>query len=176
MLPSSMYGVSKLACEKLMNYYNSKKILDIRSLRFPGIVSATKPGGGTTDYIVEMLYSALSGNEYKCFLDKDRILPMMHIDDSVQASIKLMNIDRKKISINSPYNITSFNISPDLWRNTINSLGYNLKVLFEKDCRDKIAQSWPRNIDDHLFRNDIGWKPKYDSKNTAKSIIDAINS
>ena len=176
MLPSSMYGVSKLACEKLMNYYNSKKILDIRSLRFPGIVSATKPGGGTTDYIVEMLYSALSGNEYKCFLDKDRILPMMHIDDSVQASIKLMNIYRKKISINSPYNITSFNISPDLWRNTINSLGYNLKVLFEKDFRDKIAQSWPRNIDDHLFRNDVGWKPKYDSKNTAKSIIDAINS
>ena len=103
-----------------------------------------------------MLYSALSGNEYKCFLDKDRILPMMHIDDSVQASIKLMNIDRK-ISINSPYNITSFNISPDLWRNIINSLGYNLKVLFEKDFRDKIAQSWPRNIDDHLFRNDVGW-------------------
>ncbi len=176
MLPSSMYGVSKLACEKLMNYYNSKKILDIRSLRFPGIVSATKPGGGTTDYIVEMLYSALSGSVYKCFLDKDRILPMMHIDDSVEASIRLMNVDRNKISINSPYNITSFNITPDLWRNIINSLGYNLKVSFEKDFRDEIAQSWPRKLDDDLFRNDLGWKPKYDSLNTAKSIINAIDS
>ena len=87
-----------------------------------------------------------------------------------------MNVDRNKISINSPYNITSFNITPDLWRNIINSLGYNLKVSFEKDFRDEIAQSWPRKLDDDLFRNDLGWKPKYDSLNTAKSIINAIDS
>ena len=122
MLPFTMYGVSKLACEKAMYYFNSKNIIDIRSIRFPGIVSNSKPGGGTTDYIVEMLYNAKENLDYICFLNSDTQLPMMHIEDAVNASINLMNADKKDISLNFPYNISSFETSPSKWNKIINSL------------------------------------------------------
>ena len=96
MLPETMYGVSKLACEKSMFYFNYKKLLDIRSIRFPGIVSNSKPGGGTTDYIVDMLYYAKQKKDYTCFLKQDTFLPMLHVDDAVDASIKLMDCELNK--------------------------------------------------------------------------------
>ncbi len=174
MLPVTMYGVSKLACEKAMYYFNSKNIIDIRSIRFPGIVSNSKPGGGTTDYIVEMLYNAKENQDYICFLNSDTQLPMMHIEDAVNASINLMNADKKDISLNYPYNISSFETSPSKWNKIINSLGYNLNVKYKPDYRQNIADSWPKKIDDSILRNDIIWEPKFNDVNTAKLIIDSI--
>ena len=174
MLPVTMYGVSKLACEKAMYYYNLKNIIDIRSIRFPGIVSNTKPGGGTTDYIVEMLYNAKENQDYICFLKSDTHLPMMHIDDAINASINLMNANKKDISLNYPYNISSFETSPLKWNNIINSLGYDLNVNYKPDYRQYIADSWPKKIDDSILRNDIIWEPKFNDVNTAKLIIDSI--
>ena len=174
MLPVTMYGVSKLACEKAMYYFNSKNIIDIRSIRFPGIVSNSKPGGGTTDYIVEMLYNAKENQDYICFLNSDTQLPMMHIEDAVNASINLMNADKKDISLNYPYNISSFETSPSKWNKIINSLGYNLNVKYKPDYRQNIADSWPKKIDDSILRNDIKWEPKFNDVNTARLIIDSI--
>ena len=174
MLPVTMYGVSKLACEKAMYYFNSKNIIDIRSIRFPGIVSNTKPGGGTTDYIVEMLYNAKENQDYICFLNSDTQLPMMHIEDAVNASINLMNANKKDISLNYPYNISSFETSPSKWNKIINSLGYNLNVKYKPDYRQNIADSWPKKIDDSILRNDIKWEPKFNDVNTAKLIINSI--
>ena len=174
MLPVTMYGVSKLACEKAMCYFNSKNIIDIRSIRFPGIVSNSKPGGGTTDFIVEMLYNAKENQDYICFLNSDTQLPMMHIEDAVNASINLMNADKKDISLNYPYNISSFETSPSKWNKIINSLGYNLNVKYKPDYRQNIADSWPKKIDDSILRNDIKWEPKFNDVNTAKLIIDSI--
>ena len=174
MLPFTMYGVSKLACEKAMYYFNSKNIIDIRSIRFPGIVSNSKPGGGTTDYIVEMLYNAKENQDYICFLNSDTQLPMMHIEDAVNASINLMNADKKDISLNYPYNISSFETSPSKWNKIINSLWYNLNVKYKPDYRQNIADSWPKKIDDSILRNDIKWEPKFNDVNTAMLIINSI--
>ena len=174
MLPVTMYGVSKLACEKAMYYFNSKNIIDIRSIRFPGIVSNSKPGGGTTDFIVEMLYNAKENQDYICFLNSDTQLPMMHIEDAVNASINLMNANKKDISLNYPYNISSFETSPSKWNKIINSLGYNLNVKYKPDYRQNIADSWPKKIDDSILRSDIKWEPKFNDVNTAKLIIDSI--
>ena len=174
MLPETMYGVSKLACEKSMFYFNDKNLLDIRSIRFPGIVSNSKPGGGTTDYIVEMLYSAKQKKDYTCFLKENTTLPMMHINDAVDASIKLMEYEKSKISLNYPYNITSFETSPSNWLKTIHSIGYDLNVNFKVDFRQNIADSWPKKIDDSILRNDIKWIPKFNAFDTAKNIIQLI--
>ena len=174
MLPSTIYGVSKLACEKAMNYFNFKNLLDIRSIRFPGIVSNSKPGGGTTDYIVEMLYNAKQKKSYTCFLKENTYLPMMHVQDAVDASIKLMELNKNKISINCPYNISSFETSPSTWLNTIRSLGYDFDMNYNIDFRQNIAESWPKKIDDNILRNDIDWEPVFNEFDTAKNIIESI--
>ena len=172
--PETIYGASKLACEKAMYYFNFKNIIDIRSIRFPGIVSNSKPGGGTTDYIVDMLFSAAKKKDFTCFLKNDTVLPMMHINDAVNASIMLMNIEKKNISINSPYNISSFETSPSKWGDTINSLGYELKIDYKVDYRQNIADSWPKKVDDSLLRKDIDWIPKFNEKETALDILKSI--
>ena len=171
MLPSTMYGVSKLACEKAMNYFNLKNIIDIRSIRFPGIVSNSIPGGGTTDFIIEMLECAKTNKDYNCFLSPDTKLPMMHVDDAVDASIKLMMTEKSNISINYPYNINSFETSPHDWFRTIKSLGFNFNLNYKVDFRQKIADSWPKKIDDSILRNDINWKPNFDLLETAKNVL-----
>ena len=174
MLPGTIYGVSKLACEKVMNYFNYKNLLDIRSIRLPGIVSNSKPGGGTTDYIVEMLYNAKQKKSYTCFLKENTCLPMIHVQDAVDASIKLMNLNKNQISLNYPYNISSFETSPNSWLNTIRSLGYDLDMKYNIDFRQNIADSWPKKIDDNILRNQINWQPIYNEFNTAKNIIKSI--
>ena len=174
MLPGTIYGVSKLACEKVMNYFNYKNLLDIRSIRLPGIVSNSKPGGGTTDYIVEMLYNAKQKKSYTCFLKENTCLPMIHVQDAVDASIKLMNLNKNQISLNYPYNISSFETSPNNWLKTIRSLGYDLDMKYNIDFRQNIADSWPKKIDDNILRNQINWQPIYNEFNTAKNIIKSI--
>ena len=140
----------------------------------PGIVSNSKPGGGTTDYIVEMLYNAKQKKSYTCFLKENTCLPMIHVQDAVDASIKLMNLNKNQISLNYPYNISSFETSPNSWLNTIRSLGYDLDMKYNIDFRQNIADSWPKKIDDNILRNQINWQPIYNEFNTAKNIIKSI--
>ena len=174
MFPTTMYGVTKLAGEKAMSYFNTKGLIDIRSIRFPGIVSSSEPGGGTTDYVVEMLKAAKLNKNYVSPLGKDTVLPMMHIKDAVSATLKLMSIGREKISVSSAYNLGSFETSPQQWNKTITSLGYRLKLEFKEDFRQSIADTWPKKIDDSLFRKDVLWSPEFDEKSTAEDILKLI--
>lgn len=172
MNPTTIYGASKLACEKVINYFNINGLLDIRSIRFPGIVSSSTPGGGTTDYIVEMINNIKSKKKYICPISPNTILPMMHVNDAVDASVKLMSVPRKNININNSYNISSFETTPYEWKNLICQMGYNLEVDFQPDFRQKIADSWPRKIDDEKIRKDLNWKPKFNKIKTLKSVIE----
>lgn len=172
MNPTTIYGASKLACEKVINYFNINGLLDIRSIRFPGIVSSSTPGGGTTDFIVEMINNIKSKKKYICPISPNTILPMMHVNDAVDASVKLMSVPRKNININNSYNISSFETTPYEWKNLICQMGYNLEVDFQPDFRQKIADSWPRKIDDEQIRKDLNWKPKFNKIKTLKSVIE----
>ena len=175
MNPTTIYGASKLACEKVINYFNINDLVDIRSIRFPGIVSSSTPGGGTTDYIVEMINNIKSKKKYICPISPNTLLPMMHVNDAVDASVKLMSVPRKNININNSYNISSFETTPDEWKNLICEMGYNLEVDFQPDFRQKIADSWPRKIDDKQIRKDLNWKPKFNKIKTLKSVIENYN-
>ena len=169
--PTTIYGASKLSCEKVINYFNINGLLDIRSIRFPGIVSSSTPGGGTTDFIVEMITNIKSKKKYICPLSPNTLLPMMHVNDAVDASVKLMSVPRNNININDSYNISSFETTPNEWKNLICEMGYKLEVDFQPDFRQKIADSWPRKIDDEQIRKDLNWRPKFNKIKTLKSVI-----
>tara|TARA_B100000768_G_scaffold181770_1_gene206331 strand:- start:486 stop:1400 length:915 start_codon:yes stop_codon:yes gene_type:complete len=169
MNPSTIYGISKLAGEKLIDYYFKRFRLDIRSLRYPGIISTeTQPGGGTTDYIIEMLNAAKKKNDYCCFLTENTELPMMFIDDAIESAIKLMSVDRTDLSISGSYNITGFSITPNQLISEIQSNGFKISVNFKPDFRQQIADSWPKKIDDSNSRNDWGWEPKFGLKESVE--------
>ena len=169
--PTTIYGASKLSCEKVINYFNINGLLDIRSIRFPGIVSSSTPGGGTTDFIVEMITNIKGKKKYICPLSPNTLLPMMHVNDAVDASVKLMSVPRNNININDSYNISSFETTPNEWKNLICEMGYKLEVDFQPDFRQKIADSWPRKIDDEQIRKDLNWRPKFNKIKTLKSVI-----
>ena len=172
MKPTTIYGVSKLAGEKLMNYYCHKYKLDIRSIRFPGIISMeTKPGGGVTDYIIEMLHASKKGKDYNCFLNKDKRLPMIYMEDAISAIILLMSADRSKLSISSSYNILGFTATPEEFYLAIKSNGYNIGITYKEDFRQKIANNWPENLDDTQAKKDWGWSPKFGLEKTIKSAL-----
>ena len=172
MNPTTIYGVSKLAGEKLMNYYYQKFKLDIRSIRFPGIISMeTKPGGGVTDYIIEMLHASKKGKDYNCFLNKDSRLPMIYMEDAISAIILLMSVDRSKLSISSSYNILGFTTTPEEFYLAIKSNGYNIGITYKEDFRQKIANNWPENLDDTQAKKDWGWSPKFGLEKTIKSAL-----
>ena len=172
MNPTTIYGVSKLAGEKLMNYYYHKYKLDIRSIRFPGIISMeTKPGGGVTDYIIEMLNASKKGKDYNCFLNKDKRLPMIYMEDAISAIILLMSADRSKLSISSSYNILGFTATPEEFYLAIKSTGYNVGITYKEDFRQKIANNWPENLDDTQAKKDWGWSPKFGLEKTIKSAL-----
>ena len=165
MNPSTIYGITKLAGEKLIDYYFKRFGLDIRSLRFPGIISTeTLPGGGTTDYIIEMLNAVKKENDYCCFLSENTELPMMFIDDAIESAIKLMSVNRADLSISGSYNVTGFSITPNQLISEIQSNGFKTSVNFKPDFRQQIADSWPKKIDDSVSRNEWGWKPKFGLK------------
>ena len=170
--PTTIYGVSKLAGEKLMNYYCYKYKLDIRSIRFPGIISMeTKPGGGVTDYIIEMLHASKKGKDYNCFLNKDKRLPMIYMEDAISAIILLMSADRSRLSISSSYNILGFTATPEEFYLAIKSNGYNIGITYKEDFRQKIANNWPENLDDTQAKKDWGWSPKFGLEKTIKSAL-----
>ncbi len=170
--PTTMYGVTKVAGELLCQYYNLKYGLDVRSLRYPGIISwKTPPGGGTTDYAVAIYYEAVKNGSYDCFVKDDTILPMMYMDDAVNATLELMEADSEKIKIRTSYNLTAVSFSAKELADNVAKYVPNFKCTFTPDSRQKIADSWPKTIDDTSARKDWGWKPKFDLDQISMEMI-----
>ena len=167
--PSTIYGISKLSGEKLISYYNNKFDLDIRSLRYPGIISfESKPGGGTTDYVMEMIESLKKGENYTCFLNKNSRLPMLYINDAILGTIKYMSTDKIKLSVKDSYNITGFSITPLELFEKLKEIGCKGNVIYKPDFRNKIAKTWPKKIDDSFAKRDWKWNADYGLNETLK--------
>jgi nucleoside-diphosphate-sugar epimerase len=165
--PNTIYGISKLAGEKLINYYNKKYGLDIRSLRYPGIISfESKPGGGTTDYVMKMIESLKKGEDYICFLEKDTRLPMLYIEDAILGTIKLMSTKKKNLNVKESYNITGFSITPEELELKLKENGCIGNVIYKPDYRNEIAKTWPKNINDNIAKEDWNWKANFGLNST----------
>lgn len=170
--PSTMYGVTKVAGENLVNYYFKKYKLDIRSLRYPGIIGhQSLPGGGTTDYAVEIYHKAVRNESFECYLEPFTMLPMIYIDDAVRATIELMEAPADQISIRTSYNIAGMSFSPKDLVKSIKKNYPNFQVKYICDSRQKIANTWPESIDDTKAFRDWGWKPEFDLDNMSKAMI-----
>ena len=159
--PSTVYGISKLAGENWCAYYSRKYGVDVRSIRYPGLISyKTTPGGGTTDYAVEIFYEAIKRKSYTCFLDEDTVLPMMYMDDAINATIGVMQAPRMSSYIS--YNLGAFSFSPKDLANAIQKQIPEFTINYKPDSRQEIAKTWPRSVDDSKARNDWGWEAKTD--------------
>ncbi|MDD4412542.1 MAG: NAD-dependent epimerase/dehydratase family protein [Patescibacteria group bacterium] len=161
--PTTIYGVTKVAGELLCQYYFVKYGLDIRSLRYPGIISwKTLPGGGTTDYAVAIYYDAVQKGSYDCFVKEETTLPMMYMDDAVRATWELMEAKKEKITIRTAYNLAAISFSAKELAENVATYLPDFKCTFTPDERQKIADSWPRSIDDSQARIDWGWQHEFD--------------
>ena len=159
--PTTMYGITKLAGENLVHYYHLKYGIDVRSLRYPGLISwKTPPGGGTTDFAVAIFYDGLRKGKYECFVRPDTMLPMMYMDDGIRATIELMEADPEKLTIRSSYNVAAISFTAKELAQEINK-HMKVEVRYKPDHRQKIADSWPQSIDDSVARHDWGWKHTY---------------
>jgi len=160
--PTTVYGISKYAGEFWCNYYHLKYGVDVRSLRYPGLISyKSAPGGGTTDYAVEIFHEALEESRYICFLNEDTYLPMMYMPDAIRATIELMEAPVEKISIRTSYNLSGMSFSPKEIAAEIKRHIPAFEIEYKPDYRLAIAQSWPQSIDDSVARRDWGWKEEY---------------
>jgi nucleoside-diphosphate-sugar epimerase len=173
MNPVSVYGISKLAGEQWCAYYSRLYGLDTRSLRYPGLIGyKTMPGGGTTDYAVDIFFKALENNAYyECFLHKDTMLPMMYMPDAVRATLELMECEKKKLSIHDSYNLAGMSFTPAEITREIQKSVPGLRVEYKPDFRQQIADSWPDTIDDSTARSDWGWKHEFDLASMAEDMI-----
>ncbi len=163
LVPTTMYGISKAAGELYCNYYNLRYGVDVRSIRYPGIISnKVLPHGGTTDYAVEIFYQALSRKHYTCFVREDTVLPMMYMPDAIRATLMIMDAEPGSISYHGGYNLNGMSFSAGELAEEIKKHVPGFTCDFVPDFRQKIADSWPRSVDDRLARKDWGWKPKYD--------------
>lgn len=173
--PTTMYGVTKSAGEGLCRYYNKKYGLDVRSIRYPGIVSwKTPPGGGTTDYAVAIFYEGLKTGKYECFVREDTTLPMMYIDDAIKATLDLMKADLKNIIDWNSYNIAAISFEARELEQELKKYIPNLVVTYNPDHRQKIADSWPKSINDDSARNDWGWRHNYDLSKMTKVMVESL--
>ena len=175
--PSTMYGVTKVAGELLCNYYFGKFGVDVRSVRYPGIISyKTLPGGGTTDYAIEIFYEAIRKGSYKCFLKNDATLPMMYMPDAMKATMDLMEADKSKVKIRTSYNLAAISFSPKDIYEEIRKHMPGFKITYEPDFRQKIADSWPKSIDDSRARQDWGWKHEYDLPKMTTDMLEKLKA
>lgn len=161
--PSTIYGVSKVATENWCSYYHYKYGVDVRSLRYPGVIShQSLPGGGTTDYAVDIFHKAVDGEKYTCYLKPDTILPMIYIDDALRATIELMETATEKITIRTSYNLSGLSFTPDELYQSIKSIAPSFEIEYQPDFRQTIADSWPGSIDDSVARHEWKWQPEFD--------------
>ncbi|WP_111708959.1 NAD-dependent epimerase/dehydratase family protein [Lutibacter citreus] len=175
MEPSTVYGISKLAGERWCEYYHNKFGVDVRSVRYPGIISwKTKPGGGTTDYAVEIFHKALISGKYTCFLKEDTKLPMMYMNDAIDATLKIMQAPSSQIKIRSSYNLAAFSFTPKDLSEEIKKIVPEFEILYNPDFRQKIADSWPKSIDDSRSRGDWGWNYKFDIKKMSEEMLNNL--
>jgi len=177
MEPSTVYGISKVSGEFWCNYYHDKFGVDVRSLRYPGIISwKTKPGGGTTDYAVDIYFKALEDKKYECFLSENTTLPMMYMDDAVNATIQLMQADAKDIKIRNGYNLAAMSFTPKEIATEIKKHIPDFEITYKPDFRQEIADSWPQTIDDSQARKDWKWEHKFDLESMTKDILESLKN
>jgi nucleoside-diphosphate-sugar epimerase len=175
--PTTIYGISKQAGERWCEWFFRNKGLDVRSLRYPGLIGyKTKPGGGTTDYAVDIFFKALTDKKYECFLKPDTYLPMMYMDDAVKATIDLMEAPSEKIRIRSSYNVTAMSFSPAEIAAEIRKHIAEFEITYKPDFRQAIADSWPKSINDSAARIDWGWEPEFDLEEMTIKIIKNLTS
>jgi len=173
--PTTMYGITKVAGELLAEYYYKKYNLDVRSMRLPGIISSeTLPGGGTTDYAVEIFYEAIKNKKYTCFLREDTVLPMMYQPDCLKCMIDLLETDNSRLK-RRVYNITGMSFSAGEIAAEIKKHIPEFEIDYKPDFRQEIADSWPKTIDDSLAREEWGWNPAYDLSSMTKDMIEILS-
>ncbi len=175
MEPNTVYGISKLAGERWGEYYQKHYGVDFRSVRYPGLISyKTEPGGGTTDYAVEIFFDAIKKGRYQCFLKEDTALPMMFMDDAIANTIKLMQVDPKQLSLRSSYNMAGISFDPKQLAIEIQKYIPDFTITYKPDFRQTIADSWPASIDDSIARKDWGLKTTYDLKKMTVTMLEKI--
>ena len=172
MEPNTVYGISKQAGERWCEYYHEKYGVDVRSIRYPGLIGyKSKPGGGTTDYAVDIFYQAILHGTYECFLEENTTLPMMYMSDAIRATIEIMQADSEDVKIRSSYNISGISFSPKTITEEIQKKCADFSITYNPDYRQKIAESWPASINDDHARNDWNWKPDYDLSNLVEVML-----
>jgi nucleoside-diphosphate-sugar epimerase len=175
-MPGTMYGVTKVAGELLCNYYFHRFGLDVRSIRYPGIISSeVLPGGGTTDYAVAIFYEAIKNKHYTCFVREDTVLPMMYMPDCIKATVGLMEADPSRIKRHDGYNVAGVSFSAGELAAEIKKYIPEFRCEYKPDFRQKIADSWPMSIDDSVARKEWGWKPTYDLAAITKNMIEKLS-
>jgi nucleoside-diphosphate-sugar epimerase len=173
--PITVYGISKYAGEFWCNYFYQRFGVDVRSLRYPGLISyKSAPGGGTTDYAIEIFHEALEEKKYECFLNENTYLPMMYMPDAIRATIELMEAPADKISIRTSYNISGMSFSPKEIGAEVKKHIPDFKISYKPDYRQAIANSWPQSIDDSVARKDWGWKEEYNLQGMTKDMFDNL--
>ncbi len=175
--PTTIYGISKYAGERWCEYYCKRYSVDVRSLRYPGLISyKSQPGGGTTDYAIEIFHDAINSGHYTSFLQENTYLPMMYMPDAIRATIELMEADANKISVRSSYNLSAVSFSPKEIAEEIKKHIPDFTIDYKVDSRQQIADSWPRSIDDSQAQQDWGWKPEFNLERLTKDMIDNLRN
>lgn len=175
MEPTTVYGISKQTGERWCEYYHRKFGVDVRSLRYPGIISyKTLPGGGTTDYAIEIFHAALKNSEYTSFLASDAALPMMYMEDAIKATIDIMKAPAENIKIRSSYNLGAISFTPQILAAEIKKHIEDFKISYKPDFRQAIAESWPSSIDDSAARSDWGWKHDFDLEKMTRTMLTGV--
>lgn len=176
MEPTTVYGISKLAGERWCEYYAAQYGVDVRSIRYPGLISYTSiPGGGTTDYAVDIFYKAKLGEKFTCFLKEDTILPMMYMEDAIRATIELMETNEENVKIRSSYNLSGCSFSPKQISDAIKKLQPEFSIDYAPDFRQAIADTWPNSINDVSAQKDWGWKVKYDLNEMVEKMLSNLD-
>ncbi len=175
--PTSIYGISKLAGERLCEYYHARYGVDVRSIRYPGIISyKSPPGGGTTDYAIAIFHAALRGETYACFLGPDTTLPMIYMPDAIRATIELMDATSDSITIRSAYNVAGLSFNPRELAAAIATALPEFRIDYQPDSRQQIAASWPHSIDDSQASADWGWQPHIGLDELVTDMLDHVDA
>lgn len=175
MEPNTVYGISKQAGERWVEYYCNKYNMDIRSIRYPGLISyATEPGGGTTDYAVDIYINALKHGKYECYLSEDTALPMMYMPDAIKATLQLMDAPAESINIRSSYNVSAISFTPKEIAASIRKFIPEFEITYKSDFRQELADSWPNSIDDSQAREDWKWMPDFDLDQMSANMLENL--
>lgn len=175
MEPTTVYGISKQAGERWCEWYFNKYDVDVRSLRYPGLIGwKTAPGGGTTDYAVHIFHEALKYRQYECFLKADTALPMMHMEDAIRATIEIMHAPSENIKIRGSYNLAGISFTPEQIAEEIKKHIPDFKISYKPDFRQEIAESWPKSINDDRAKNDWGWSAKYSLSSLVSNMLENL--